>query len=87
VFCGPAACGCCGHGLGGEPVLGTPQKRQVFEAAPSPPPSVTEYQAAAGSADHGPRRPTGTAVRPQVAHALRLRAGPDGRADTGSAGG
>jgi hypothetical protein len=23
VFCGPAACGCCGHGLDGEPVLGT----------------------------------------------------------------
>src|ERR1700676_4378924 len=47
VFCGPAACGCCGHGLDGEPVLGTPQKRQVFEAAPPPPPSVTEYQVAA----------------------------------------
>jgi len=28
-------------------VLGTPQKRQVFEAAPPPPPSVTEYQVAA----------------------------------------
>jgi transposase len=47
VLCGPAACGCCGHDLGGEPVLGTPQKRQVFEAAPPPPPSVTEYQVAA----------------------------------------
>src|SRR5487761_1514678 len=47
VFCGPAACGCCGHGLGGEPVLGTPQKRQVFEASPPPPPTVTEYQVAA----------------------------------------
>jgi transposase len=47
VLCGPAACGCCGHGLGGEPVLGTPQKRQVFEAAPPPPPVVTEYQVAA----------------------------------------
>jgi transposase len=44
VFCGPAACGCCGHDLGGEPVLGTPQKRQVFEASPPPPPVVTEYQ-------------------------------------------
>ena len=32
VFCGPAACGCCGHDLTGEPVLGVPQKRQVFEA-------------------------------------------------------
>ena len=47
VLCGPAACGCCGHDLGGEPVLGTPQKRQVFEASPPPPPSVTEYQVAA----------------------------------------
>ena len=47
VFCGPAACGCCGYGLDGEPVLGTPQKRQVFEAASPPPPSVTEYQVAA----------------------------------------
>ena len=32
-----AACGCCGHDLTGEPVLGTPQKRQVFEASPPPP--------------------------------------------------
>ena len=24
VLCGPAACGCCGHDLTGEPVLGTP---------------------------------------------------------------
>lgn len=47
VLCGPAACGCCGHDLAGEPVLGTPQKRQVFEAAPPPPPSVTEYQVTA----------------------------------------
>jgi transposase len=47
VPCGPAACGCCGHDLTGEPALGTPQKRQVFEAAPPPPPSVTEYQVAA----------------------------------------
>ena len=47
VLCGPAACGCCGHDLTGEPVLGAPQKRQVFEAAPPPPPSVTEYQVAA----------------------------------------
>ncbi len=47
VLCGPGACGCCGHDLGGEPVLGTPQKRQVFEAAPPPPPTVTEYQVAA----------------------------------------
>jgi transposase len=47
VPCGPAACGCCGHDLTEEPVLGTPQKRQVFEASPPPPPTVTEYQVAA----------------------------------------
>jgi transposase len=47
VLCGPAACGCCGHDLTGEPVLGTVQKRQVFEASPPPPPAVTEYQVAA----------------------------------------
>ena len=47
VLCGPAACGCCGHDLDGEPVLGTPQKRQVFEVSPPPPPAVTEYQVAA----------------------------------------
>jgi transposase len=46
-LCGPAACGCCGHDLSGEPVLGTPQKRQVFEASPPPPPTVIEYQVAA----------------------------------------
>ena len=43
VECGPAACGCCGADLAGEPALVT-QKRQVFEAAPPPPPEVTEYQ-------------------------------------------
>ena len=47
VFCGPAACGCCGRDLAGEPLPGTPQKRQVFEASPPPPPTVTEYQVAA----------------------------------------
>ena len=47
VLCGPAVCGCCGHDLTGEPVLGTVQKRQVFEASPPPPPAVTEYQVAA----------------------------------------
>ena len=41
--CGPAACGCCGHGLAGVPAAWL-QKRQVFEAAPPPPPVVTEYQ-------------------------------------------
>jgi transposase len=34
VVCGPGACGCCGHDLSGEPVLGVPQKRQVFEVSP-----------------------------------------------------
>jgi transposase len=43
VECGPAACGCCGHGLAGVPAAWL-QKRQVFEAAPPPPPAVTEYQ-------------------------------------------
>ena len=47
VACGPAACGCCGTDLAGQPVLGPVQKRQVFEAAPPPPPVVTEYQVAA----------------------------------------
>ena len=47
MFCGPAACGCCGRDLAGEPLPGTPQKRQVFEASPPPPPTVTEYQVAA----------------------------------------
>ena len=47
VFCGPSACGRCGHDLPGEPVLGTAQKRQVFEASPPPPPTVIEYQVAA----------------------------------------
>ena len=47
MLCGPAACGCCGQDLTGEPVLGTVQKRQVFEASPPPPPTVTEYQVAA----------------------------------------
>ena len=43
MFCGPSACGCCGHDLTGEPVRGV-QKLQVFEASPPPPPTVTEYQ-------------------------------------------
>jgi transposase len=47
VLCGPASCGCCGHDLTSEPVPGAVQKRQVFEASPPPPPSVTEYQVAA----------------------------------------
>jgi transposase len=46
VECGPAACGCCGRGLSDVPVTGM-QKRQVFEASPPPPPTVTEYQVAA----------------------------------------
>src|SRR6266516_3952916 len=40
---GPAACGCCGHGLADVRAAWL-QKRQVFEAAPPPPPEVTEYQ-------------------------------------------
>jgi transposase len=51
VLCGPAACGCCGRDLAGEPVLGV-QKRQVFEASPPPPPAVTEYQVAAKECPH-----------------------------------
>jgi transposase len=47
VPCGPAACGCCGTDLTGEPVLGPVQKRQVFEASPPPPPVAIEYQVAA----------------------------------------
>jgi len=43
VTCGPAACGCCGRDLAGAPVIAV-QKRQVFEAAPPPPPEVIEYQ-------------------------------------------
>jgi transposase len=41
VFCGTAACRCCGYDLVGEPAL-TVQKLQVFEIPP--PPTVTEYQ-------------------------------------------
>ncbi len=43
VDCGPAACGCCGQDLTEAPVIGV-QRRQVFEAAPPPPPEVIEYQ-------------------------------------------
>lgn len=43
VDCPPDECGRCGAGLSGEPVLAE-QKRQVFEAAPPPPPQVTEYR-------------------------------------------
>ncbi len=43
VVCGPAACGCCGRDLTDVPACGM-QKMQVFEAAPPPPPEVTEYQ-------------------------------------------
>ncbi len=43
VFCGPPTCGRCGHDLAGEPARAM-QKLQVFEAAPPPPPTVTEYQ-------------------------------------------
>ena len=43
VVCGPEVCGCCGADLADAEVTGT-QKLQVFEAAPPPPPEVTEYQ-------------------------------------------
>jgi transposase len=43
VVCGPAACGCCGRDLTDVPVAEM-QKMQVFEAAPPPPPEVTEDQ-------------------------------------------
>jgi transposase len=43
VSCVPAGCGCCGADLAGAPVTGV-HRRQVFEAAPPPPPRVTEYQ-------------------------------------------
>jgi len=42
VTCGPAACGSCGADLADAPVIAV-KKRQVFEAAPPPPPRVTEY--------------------------------------------
>ena len=43
IECPPPACRRCGADLGEVPVLGV-QKLQVFEAAPPPPPEVTEYQ-------------------------------------------
>jgi transposase len=46
VVCGPQVCSCCGGGLGEAVVVGV-QKRQVFEAAPAPPPKVVEYQVVA----------------------------------------
>ena len=79
MLCGPAACGCCGHDLTGEPVLGTPQKRQVFEASPSPPPAVTEYQVAAkqcpecGEISVG-RAPAGVTGRVQCGPGVQAKA-------------
>jgi len=43
VECWPVACGACGADLSGAAATGI-QKRQVFEAAPPPPPMVTEYR-------------------------------------------
>ena len=43
VECWPVACGACGADLSGAAAIGM-QKRQVFEAAPPPPPMVTEYR-------------------------------------------
>jgi transposase len=46
VECAPAACGSCGADRSDAAVTGV-MRRQVFEAAPAPPPVVTEYQVAA----------------------------------------
>jgi transposase len=46
VECVPVACGACGADLSDAAVTGV-MRRQVFEAAPAPPPVVTEYQVAA----------------------------------------
>ncbi len=48
VECWPVACGACGADLSGASVTGV-AKRQVFEAAPAPPPVVTEYRVVARS--------------------------------------
>jgi len=46
VECWPATCACCCADLADAPVTGV-WKRQVFEAAPPPPPEVIEYQVVA----------------------------------------
>jgi transposase len=43
VRCVPGACAACGADLA-DAAVASVQKRQVFEAAPPPPPTVTEYQ-------------------------------------------
>src|SRR5215472_1939858 len=43
VECWPAACRACGADLAGAEVAGV-VRRQVFEAAPPPPPEVAEYR-------------------------------------------
>jgi len=79
VLCGPAACGCCGRDLSGEPALGVPQKRQVFEASPPPPPAVTEYQVLAkqcpgcGEVSVGPA-PAGVTGRAQYGPVVHAKA-------------
>jgi len=45
VECGPRACAACGADLADAAV--TSMQKQVFEAAPAPPPKVTEYQVVA----------------------------------------
>src|SRR5215472_5604581 len=45
VECVPVACGACGADLADAAVTGV--RRQVFEAQPAPPPTVTEYQVVA----------------------------------------
>src|SRR5215471_18529150 len=46
VECVPVACGACGADLADAAVTGV-RRRQVFEAQPAPPPTVTEYQVVA----------------------------------------
>jgi transposase len=43
VECGPAECAGCGADLAGAPVTGV-RRLQVFDIAPPPPPTVTEYR-------------------------------------------
>src|SRR5450755_4483784 len=56
AVCAPAACGCCGADLTDALVAGV-QKRQVFEASPPPPRSITWWPSSSGCSpdpDHDP---------------------------------
>jgi transposase len=57
VVCGPAACGCCGHDLAGEPVLGAPD---ASGAAPRP---GSARSLTCPAARHGHRHLTGNRRR------------------------